>query len=162
LQAGDIVLRLDRKPMENARQLTVNLYAKPINGVAELEVIRGSDTFTKQVVILEREDDPGRFASLVRQESNLVPKLGILGLALDKDVSPKFPGLRRTYGILVAALVRDNSPLEPGDVIYSLNGKALSNLTEVRALLDGMSAGDGIVLHVERNGRLRYVELAIE
>jgi serine protease Do len=162
LQAGDIVLRLDRKPMENARQLMVNLYAKPINGIAELEVIRGSDTLTKRVVILEREDDPGRFASLVRRESNLVPKLGILGLALDQDVSSKFPGLRRPYGILVAALVRENSALEPGDVIYSLNGKALSNLTELRALLDGMTAGDGIVLYVERNGRLRYVELPIE
>jgi S1-C subfamily serine protease len=58
--------------------------------------------------------------------------------------------------------VREDSPLEPGDVIYSLNDKALSNLTEFRALLDGIAAGEEVVLHVERNGRLRYVEFPIE
>jgi serine protease Do len=162
LQAGDIVLKLDGKPMENARQLMVNLYTKPIHGIAELEVLRGSETLAKRVVILEREDDLGRFASLVRRESNLVPKLGILGLALDRDVSSKFPGLRKSFGILVAALVRENSALEQGDVIYSFNGKDLSNLTELRGLLDGMTAGDAAVLYVERNGRLKYVEFPIE
>lgn len=162
LQAGDIVLSLDGKPMENARQFMVNLYAKPINGVVEVQALRGNETLSKRVVILEREDDPGRFASLVRKESDLVPKLGILGLALDKNVSAKFPGLRRGYGILVAALVREDNQLEQGDVIYSLNGQALSTLTEVRTLLTGLHAGDLIVLQVERNGRLRYVEFLIE
>jgi serine protease Do len=162
LQAGDIVLKLDGKPMENARQLMVNLYSKPIDGVAQLEVLRGTETLTKRVVILEREDDMGRFAGLVRRESNLVPKLGILGLAVDKDVSSKFPGLRKSFGILVAALVRESSVLEQGDVIYSLNGKDLSNLTELRGLLDGMSSGDEMVLYLERSGRLRYVEFPIE
>lgn len=162
LQTGDIVLKVDGKPMENARQLMVNLYAKPIHGVVEVEVLRGSDTLTKRVVILEREDDLGRFAGLVRRESNLVPKLGILGLALDREVSSKFPGLRKSFGILVAALVRENSALEQGDVVYSANGNDLSNLTELRTLLDGMNAGDSVVLYVERNGRLRYVEFPIE
>jgi len=162
LQIGDIVLTLDKKPMENARQLMVNLYSKPIFGAVELDVIRRSETLAKRVVILEREDDPARFASLVRRESNLVPKLGILGLALDKDVSAKFPGFRRTHGILVAALVREDNALEPGDLIYSLNGRALSTLKELRELLDGVRASEGIVLHVERQGRLRYVEFPVE
>ena len=47
-------------------------------------------------------------------------------------------------------------------LIYSLNGKPLSNLTEVRALLDGVGPGEVVVLHVERNGRLRYIEFPIE
>jgi serine protease Do len=162
LQAGDIVLKLDGKPMENARQLMVDLYSKPIDGIAELEVLRGSETLKKRVVILEREDDMGRFAGLVRRESNLVAQLGILGLAMDREVSSKFPGLRKSYGILVAAMVRENSALEQGDVIYSLNGKDLSNLTELRGLLNGASPGDQVVLYLERNGRLRYVEFPIE
>ena len=162
LQAGDIVLKLDGKSMENARQLMVNLYSKPIHGVAEIQVLRGSETLTKRVVILERQDDLGRFAGMVRRESNLVAKLGILGLALDREVSAKVPGFRNSYGILVAALVRENSALEQGDVIYTLNGKQLANLTELRALLDGVNVGDGVVLYLERNGRLRYVEMPIE
>jgi len=162
LQAGDIVLKLDGKPMENARQLMVNLYSKPIHGIAEIQVLRASETLTKRVVILERQDDLGRFAGMVRRESNLVAKLGILGLALDREVSTKLPGFRNSYGILVAALVRENSALEQGDVIYTLNGKVLANLTELRALLEGVNVGDGVVLYLERNGRLRYVEMPIE
>ena len=40
-QVGDIVLRLDGKPMENGRQLQVNLYSRAVGDTVRLEIARG-------------------------------------------------------------------------------------------------------------------------
>jgi serine protease Do len=166
LRIGDIVLSLNGKPMENARQFHVNLYQYPVASTVNLEVIRRSERMTRKVVVLAREDDPERFASLVDKQRNLIPQLGILGLAIDKKISEMLPPLRRSYGILVAGLAttqRTTSDLLlPGDVIYTLNNQPLSTLHEFRSLLAQSKPGEVIVLQVERGGELRYLEVPLD
>ena len=57
---------------------------------------------------------------------NIVPQLGILGIALDKNVSQLLPDLRRSIGIVVAAHAGESpysgDSLKLGDVIYEVNG----------------------------------------
>ena len=83
---GDIVLSLDGKLMENGRQLTVNLYNKPIGGRVHLEVLRGEEELSFEVAVVERSDDPSRFVDFVDPERNLQP-LGILCLELAERVA---------------------------------------------------------------------------
>ena len=78
LQVGDIVLALDGKPMENARQFEVNLYSKPIGGKVSLEIMRGGKKFTKEVEVIERVDPDYRFFEMITTERNLVKKIGAL------------------------------------------------------------------------------------
>ena len=82
LRPGDIVLSLDGKLMENGRQLTVNLYNKPIGERVHLEVLRGEEELSFEVAVVERSDDPSRFVDFVDPERNLQP-LGILCLEID-------------------------------------------------------------------------------
>ena len=46
LQAGDIVLALDGKPMENGRQFQVNFYTRGVGAPVTLEILRGEARVT--------------------------------------------------------------------------------------------------------------------
>jgi serine protease Do len=98
LQPGDIVLSLDSKPMENARQLEVGLYRFPVGDKINLEVLRGDKRLTLDVAVTAKDDDPQRFADLVDPEKNLIPKLGILGVEIDRKLAPLLPDLRHRGG----------------------------------------------------------------
>jgi len=65
LRTGDIILTLDGKPMENGRQLDVNLYRKPIGKRVTIEYIREGSEKGMQVEVVERPGNRKRLADLV-------------------------------------------------------------------------------------------------
>jgi serine protease Do len=166
LQIGDIVLSIDGKVMENGRQFDVNLYRTPVGATVTLEVLRGGETRTASVTVLEREDDPGRFSIMVSPEENLVPKLGILGVGLDQRIAAMIPGLRARAGVVVAARSPDavygRVALMPGDVIHSVNGEAITGLEQLRTVLGRIGIGEPVVLQLERRGQLQFMAFEME
>ena len=84
LKIADIVLTLNGKTMENARQLEVDLYRKAVGEKVAIQVLRGTENLSFQVEVIERDDDPLRFADLVNPDKNIVSRLGILGIAIDQ------------------------------------------------------------------------------
>ena len=161
VQIGDVVVKLDGKPMENARQLGVNLYQKEPGTTISLEVLRAGAPTLVTVVTEERFDDPTRLAMRVGAERDRIPELGILALDLDDQMLPLLPGLRAKAGVLVAALTPDAlpsaDPLAAGDVIFSINGDGVGSRERLRAAIQAVPAGGAIVLQVERSGELRFV-----
>jgi len=167
LQVGDIVVSLDGKKMENARQFEVNVYNKAVGSKVNVEVMRGGNTFSKQVQVLERIEPDFRFYDMISSERNLVKRLGILCLDLDNDTLRMLPVKpRRTEGVVVAAMAVDTSLLgehfQPGDIIYSVNGEVVKGLRGLKKLVKELSYGDPTVFQLERGGQLRYLFLAIE
>ena len=166
LMVGDIILSLNGKPMENARQFEVNLYRYRIGDKVKVEVLRGGSKLTYTVAVTEREDDPMRFADMVDPTKNLVPKLGILGVDIDKKIAEMLPDLRKKYGIVVAARGADSSysgdALQLGDVIYSVNTEPVTTVDALRKILDTFKEDEPLVLQVEREGKLRYLTLTME
>ena len=166
-EVGDIVLRLDGKPMENGRQLQVNLYSRAVGDTVRLDLERRGTGLTLSVPVVEREDDPYRFSALARPEDHLVPRLGVLGLSMTSDLAAMLPDLRVASGVVVAGASGEVVPgsdgqLEAGDVIHAVNGRAVRTLPELRAAVDGLKVGDAVVLQVERDAELLYVTLRIE
>lgn len=161
LEIGDVILSLDGKPMENARQLDVNLYRKPVGAGVALDVLRGEQTLRLVPVVAERPGDPASIAPLVTPQRNLVPRLGVLALDLDERVLTLMPRLRARAGVVVAAGRADaafeGEELQPGDVVYTLNGEPVLTVAALRRKLDGLESADPVVLQVERDGELRYV-----
>lgn len=167
LKAGDIVLALDGKPMENARQFHVNLYSRGVASIVSLQVLRGPDIFEKKVVVLERSNSPERFASRVNENQHLVPRLSILALPLDDSIAGLLPiPPRQSFGILVARLAvtttGPNGDLLPGDVIYRVNREPVSTLRELRTALEKQQPGEALALQIERAGRIRFVEVRLD
>jgi serine protease Do len=165
LRTGDVVLSLNAKPMENARQFQVNLYQQPLNAVVKLEVERASKILTLSVVVSAVPPGPARLASLVDPGRNFVARLGILALPIDRKLSEVVRGIRRSYGILVAALApAPTAPIglfQAGDVIYQVGVQPVSTMQELSALLDKVQPGESVVLQIERDGKLRYLEASL-
>jgi serine protease Do len=159
LRVGDIVATLDERPMENARQLEVNLYRRSVGETVSLVVRRQSKNETLSVQVVERLEDPERFVAMVTPERNLIPRLGILGIELDPDVLKLLPELRGNDGVVVAARVGSFGPedLQPGDVIHAVNGISVQGLAELRSATAALKKMDAVVLQIERAGRLQYL-----
>ncbi len=166
-QVGDIVLRLDGKPMENGRQLQVNLYSRAVGDTVRLDLERRGTGLTLAVPVVERDDDPSRFAALARPEEHLITRLGVLGLSMTSELAALLPDLRVASGVVVAGASGEVVPgsdgqLSAGDVIHAINGRAVRTLPELRAAVDALKIGDAVVLQVERDAELLYVTLRIE
>jgi serine protease Do len=166
LKVDDIVLSLNGKPMENARQFDVNLYRYAMGQQVALEVLRGKDKLTMNVAVLDREDATMRFADLIDPAKSIVPKLGVMGIELDKRIAAMVAGLRKPYGVVVAARAGESpyagDPLQLGDVIFSVNGTAVTTIDALNKAIDGLKEGDPLVLQVQRDEKLRYLTLEMQ
>jgi serine protease Do len=166
LSAGDIVLSLDGKTMENARQFDVNLYRRAVGDSATVTALHGTDRFTVRVPVIAREDDPVRVTELVKSERSLVPRLGVLAVDVDAKISSMLPWLRSRTGVLVVAWAADapraDADLRPGDVIQSINRSPVASIDAMNGMLGGLHAGDPVVLSVDRLGRNLFLAFEAE
>src|SRR5262249_41787071 len=155
LKVGDIVVTLNGKLMENARQFEVDLYRYRVGDKVSLEILRGSSKLTYTVAVTEREDDPQRFADMVDPTKSVVAKLGILGIDIDAKVADMLPELRKKYGVVVAARSGDSpyvgDSLQLGDVIFSVNNEPVTNVEALRKILDTFKDTDPLLLQIHRD-----------
>ena len=158
---GDIVLSLNGKPIENARQLMVNLYGQLPNQLVRLELLRDGESFSPSVTVRARGDEPQSVVRFVDTEQRLVSRLGILMVPVDDTVRGLLPTLRMPGGILVTDLALSaDAPqglFAPGDVLFAVNGQALTSVTDLEMILSGQEPGGSLVFQVERRGRLSFV-----
>jgi len=163
---GDMILAIDGHPVEDMRQLNLAIFRHSVNDLIHLEVLRGKQRSDLALRIRERDDDPERFADMATSEDNLIPSLGILGVTIDKKLAQLLPDLRQPNGVVVAALSPDADPdgtgLEAGDVIHGVNGKHIGGMDDLRKHLKDFSAGDSVVLQIERDNRFLFLTLELE
>jgi serine protease Do len=166
LQPGDLLLTLDGKRMENGRQFRINIYTRAMDDVVTLEVQRGERRMSLRVPVGERRNDVGRLTDLVGQQTP-VRALGVLALNLTPQIVELLPGLRRPKGVVVATVssaapFSQQGRLQPGDVIYSLNGKIIDTVAELNTVAETLKPGTAAVLHLERSGALTYLAFRID
>ena len=160
----------ERKALEVKRQRAAKekerVRRMKLKDTLRLGVLRGTDRLNYSVTVIEREDDPQRFADMVNPDDNLISKLGILGIEINKEISAMLPDLRHEYGIVVAARASNppysGAALEVGDVIYQINGTPTATVQALRSTLDGMKPGDSAVLQIERSSRLLFATIELE
>lgn len=166
LKIGDIILTVDGKVVENGRQFDVNLYRRTEDETVALEVLRGAEKMNFQVGIKVEPDDKNEFVGKISPEKNAVPALGVFVLEMDDDLARLIPGLRKQYGVVIAARMADTPysalQFQPGDVIHSVNGTLIKDLPEFRSILDRLQPGTPIAFQIERMGKLSYVAFETE
>ncbi len=161
LKVGDIVLSIAGTPVQNIREFALTLFRFRIGQKADVTIVRGSKKLTASVPVIERNDDPQRFADMVTEEKNLIPKLGILGLTLTDQLRSLLPELRIDSGVVVAARISANNifgdQLQQGDVIHAVNGQTVTDVASLRNIFNNTSSGSAIVIQIERQGFLNYL-----
>lgn len=168
LHAGDLVLALDTKPIENGRQLHVGLYRHFAGEVVTLDIVRDGQILRVPVAMTERRDDAlAALSASIDPRHNLVPRLGILGVSLDRDIARVLPWLRVRSGVLVVstvvgALDSKQGGLAAGDVISAVNRTPVAAFDELRTTLDELKPGDPVVLHLERRGERMFLAFSVD
>lgn len=162
LKIGDIVLTLDGKRMENARQFNVNTYHAPIGRNVTVEVLRANRTVTCNVPVIERPDPQQMMTEAVNPEKNLIAPLGALGVDLTGVFRQVLPNLREPAGVLIAGTTPDAPGLQVGDVIHRVNEVEVTSLEQLTNRLGLLREGDPVVLQVERKGSFHYLSFRLE
>jgi serine protease Do len=162
LKIQDIVLSVDGKSMQSIPQFNSYLFLHDKGDKLKLEVLRGNEKMAFEIPVMERHEEEDRLADLVKPEKNFIPKLGILGIPVDEKIAQMRENLRIDSGIVVAALtVPTGAPeigLETGDIIHSVNGNSVRTLKALSEALDKILSGSPVVLQVEREGQLHFIE----
>jgi serine protease Do len=165
IEVKDVILTLNGKVIENARQFGVNIYQKADQTVT-LEVLRRGEKKSIQVAILERPKDPERLMSLVKKDQNLVARLGVLAAELDEKTLPLMPTLRKVSGTVILGAIADGpaaaAGLRAGDVIYEINNRTVKTLKDLMDAVRDLKENQAVVLQIERSGQLQFVELDID
>lgn len=167
LKPGDVVTSVGGKTVDDVRQFALDLYAYKIGQKAEIGVLHNGTETVVPVTVLERPDDPMRFADLVSGPDNVVNRIGVVAVNISGELKDLLGGeMRIPGGVLVAAKTPSSSFLgegpQPGDVIHAVNGTPIQNLTELKQQLRAIKPGKPIVLQIERSGLLTYLVLESE
>jgi serine protease Do len=160
LEVKDILLTVDGKVIENARQFGVTVYRQAGKTIT-VELLRGGQKMEKRIAVLERPRDPARIVSLLKGAESRVPRLGLLAVDLDENVTRIMGPLRKLRGVVVAGVVLDlaveESRLQQGDAIYEINGEPVSSVGELREKVKALPHGQVVVLSIERQGQLQLL-----
>src|SRR5512133_3586409 len=97
---------------------------------------------------------------------SIVPKLGIMGIEIDRRIAPALQDLRQAYGVVVAARSGESpyagDSLQLGDVIVSVNGVTVTSIDALNRAIDQLRDSDPLVLYIQRGAGLRYLTLQIQ
>jgi serine protease Do len=157
--AGDVIVALNDKPMENARQFSVNQYAFRIGEVVNLSLLRAGQKLQRRTAVAERRGSNGRFSDWVNPMRDLVPALGVLVVDFQHDMEALVGPRRTTGGVLVAAPAPgtplEATPFQLGDTIVQLNSRRILNRADLEAALAAFDPP--WALQVERENQLLFV-----
>jgi serine protease Do len=166
LQRKDVILSLDDRPVQSARQFNEAIYRRPAGEKIALNVQRGAEIFSLTAKVDTWTAPFNPLAIVGTLENNLVSRLGIFCIEIDKNVAEALPDLRTQYGLVVVARSAESQAtfldVKPGDVIHELNNLPIASLDLFRKRIDEFHRGDSVALQIERHGRLRYTAFEIE
>jgi serine protease Do len=105
-------------------------------------------------------------SDLINPRRDLLPSFGIFVIDISDIVASALPGLRSKHGAVVAGILGEEPAtlvnLEVGDVVRSINGKAVLNCDELRQMVSQFKPGDAVALEIERQSVFEYVAFEVE
>jgi serine protease Do len=165
MKVGDILVSVDGQPADNLPTVNYNFRLRDSKENVQIVVLRSGKEVPLSVAAVEQRSDLDSVSSLADPEKNLVPELGLLGVEIDARIAAGATGLRAPYGIIVvarAAGATTEVPLQPRDVIRSVNNRDITSLQALRDAVRALTPGSPVTLQIQRDGRLMYVSFTLD
>lgn len=161
VKIDDIIVGLDGRDVGSLPVFEHALQTHADGDKLRLQVLREGQKVELEVPVVVAQHRYDQLTDLANAETNLVPTLGIVGIDVTPRVADMVGSMRISSGVIVLARAAAPSgfetPLQTGDVIHGVNGKAVTGLDDLRAALKDIGAAGPLVLQVERDGHLLYV-----
>jgi S1-C subfamily serine protease len=154
LRAGDVVVSVDDKPVQNPQGFQYRFVTKGIGGAAELGVLRKGQKVKTTITLIAPVEDPARDArDLLGRHPLTGCKVANLSPAVAQEVGMEDD----TREGVVVLEVKEKTPaarlgVRRGDIVVAVNNE---KVTSVAQLVSVLQAADGEWrLSVERGGKL--------
>jgi serine protease Do len=165
LKVGDILVSVDGQEADNLPTVNYNFRLRDSAEPVAIVVLRGTAEMSFRVKAVEEKNDFDSVAGMADPQKGLVPELGILGVEIDPQIAAAAKGLRDLWGIIVVARTAGATsevPLQPRDVIRSLNNQPTASVRGLRDRLQAVKPGTPLTLQIQREGRLMYISFTLE
>jgi serine protease Do len=166
LRPGDVIESIEGMPVDNVALFTLSLYLGTTSDKVDLQVVRGGKRMNMAVPVVEPLHDLSRLSDLSNPSTDLIPKLGIIGATITREIADLVGPLRMPSGVLVTGTVANrlavDSGLQEGDVIHAFNHTPIKNMDELRSAFGNLKPGDPAAMQVERNGKLTFLTFEME
>lgn len=161
LKVQDIVVAVDGRPILGLPGLTALLYLHPPDEVVRMEILRGSEHLSLNVPAIEAHDQEDKLVDFI-DPNNRIGRLGIFAMDFDDRLRTAMPDVRIPSGVVVLGRSLDlnalSADLRAGDIIHALNRTRIESIQQLRSVLRQLKAGDAVVLQIERQQKLQYVD----
>jgi serine protease Do len=165
LRPKDIVLSVDRVPIDSLPKYVAFLYLHPQGQRLDIQVLRDGKQISVSLIPIPAPPGFDNLSDLINPRTDLIPPLGIFVLDLDPPLAEAMAA-RSQSGVIVAGLLSGEpatlTDLTVGDVITTINGKPVKNKQELLQDLNRFKTGDAVALEVERRGVTQYVAFEME
>jgi serine protease Do len=170
-QPGDVVLAINGKTVEDARDLTRRVATLPAGMKAAFTISRGGAQKTITATIGARKEEKVASNDGPQRNSSAMASTGeAMGLGLTSMT----PDVRRNYnlddhvnGVLITRVDPDSDAadkgIQPGDVVVSVGNKPVHTPQEIKAQIAGAHASGrkSVLMLVDGNNGQRFVALKI-
>jgi len=165
LKIGDVLVSVDGQEADNLPTVNYNFRLRDSAEPVSIVVLRGTAEMSFRVKAVEEKNDFDSVSAMADPQKGLVPELGLLGVEIDPQIAAAAKGLRDLWGIIVVARTAGATsevPLQPRDVIRSLNNQATTSVRGLRDMLQAVKPGTPLTLQIQREGRLMYISFTLD
>ena len=159
LQAGDVIIRMGDRPIDNSTQLRNRIAAIKPGTDVDFDVLREDKSLTVTVELGERPSD---LAGTSSSTSDSIEELtGFSVATLTPELADRHGLERNLSGVLVTAVDQVSEAyragLREGDVIRAVDRQRVTSEQEYNSVMAGKQSGDSVLLRVVRQGSGFYI-----
>ncbi|MDR3712679.1 MAG: DegQ family serine endoprotease [Puia sp.] len=165
LKQGDVILRLNNTPLDDANDLRNQISLLPPGSKAGLQIIRDGKTQDIEITIGEQ---PANFSKLAKGGSADTTGLNQFGLSM-QNLSPELAerfGYKQDQGVIIKGVEPGSTAalagLKPGLLIEEVNRQRVHTLQELDTVLRNSKTSKRVLLRVQNGEFSQYVVLTTE
>jgi serine protease Do len=163
IKRGDVIIDVDRKPVENAVQLRNMVAGLSIGSKVNVKVIRDKKEKAFDVTIGEQPKDLARSGAPSEEDGG---SGGLAGITVH-DISPEFAqrfGLSDDEeGVVVTRVepgsLADDAGVQRGDLVLEINRQSVGNTRDFNRISADIGKDESILLLVNRQGQALYITI---
>ncbi len=157
LKPGDIIIELNNKPIDSARELQFMIMETPPGTVDTLKIIRNNQPLEIKVTIGQMPESPNP-ESFQTNEGNQ-PQVDVMGFVV-RNLTQEELNKIGSPGVYVVSIdpnsYASKSGVEPGDIILMVNNISIKNVDQFKQIMSNLKNGKNLFL-IQRNGSRFYL-----
>ncbi len=166
IEPGDVIVEFNGRDVPNSGALPPIVGRTPVGSTAPVVVVRGGQRETIDVELEELPEDAGsrRGPSMEQGSSGSFDELGMSVEPLDGKQREALGLSSDVEGVVVSEITGGpaaDAGLAPGDVITRVNRQPISNMGDLRQILESAESGRSVPILVLRQQSQRFLALRI-